>query len=32
MLWANINTTKEVLDVIEMLREDKKIGDDINEI
>ena len=24
MLWANINTTKEVLDVIEMLREDKK--------
>ena len=24
MLWANISTTKEVLDVIEMLREDKK--------
>lgn len=24
MLWANIDTTKEVLDVIEMLREDKK--------
>lgn len=32
MLWANIDTTKEVLDVISILTEDKNKGEDNNEI